>query len=525
MNSEAVLNQVNTQEALKYLHHSRVLSNVASNYFSKVVSLGLGFLLTPFILRELGTTRYALWALVGSVVGYGSLLELGIGGSVTKYVAELVTRGENEEARDLIAAALRLYMLISLAAIALSAVIAVSFPVVFHLKSADAATASVLVLLMGLNIGISIPCATAPAVLFGLQRYDLVNLVTTAGALFSAAAVVVVLLLGGGVIGMVAVNIPVTLAMQAASIRLIRRIAPELHFGKGSAKRALVRRIISFSSPLFVSNVAWRVQTKTDEITIGIFLPISAITPYALALRLSEISQILTDQFMKIILPLASSFHAENERLRLRALYLSGTRLALAIFVPLGTILIVLGRPFLAAWVGAEYAEGSIVLILLTLATFFAISHWPADSILYGMARHRPLAFIAIASALINLALSVLLVRPLGLAGVALGTLIPTAIESIFFVLPYAARVIGVSTSDLIKESFIPSLAPVIPMVVVLYGLRQAFDPHTLLSIMLLSALALAIYASTFFVFSARSLERSIFRSAALTAMRAARLY
>ena len=90
---------------------------------------------------------------------------------------------------------------------------------------------------------------TAPAVLRGLQRYDTINLINTAGTILSAAATVVVLLLGGGVLGLVGVSIAVTLAMQAWAIGSIHRIMPELHFGWRGARRRLVRTVISFSSP------------------------------------------------------------------------------------------------------------------------------------------------------------------------------------------------------------------------------------------------------------------------------------
>ena len=52
----------------------------------------------------------------------------------------------------------------------------------------------------------------------------------------------------------------------------------------------------------------------------------------------------LTEQFMKVLQPLASQLHAENDAARLRALYLIGSRLSLAIAVPLAVTLILLVR-------------------------------------------------------------------------------------------------------------------------------------------------------------------------------------
>jgi len=46
-------------------------------------------------------------------------------------------------------------------------------------------------------------------------------------------------------------------------------------------------------------DVAERIQRKSDEIIISIFLPIAAVTPYVIARKLSEVLQILTVQFIK----------------------------------------------------------------------------------------------------------------------------------------------------------------------------------------------------------------------------------
>lgn len=86
---------MDTDAAKDTLISQRVLRSAASNYAGKLVTLGAGFFLTPFIPHQLGATGYGLLALVGSVVAYSSFLELGIAGTVIKYVAEYRVRGGN----------------------------------------------------------------------------------------------------------------------------------------------------------------------------------------------------------------------------------------------------------------------------------------------------------------------------------------------------------------------------------------------------------------------------------------------
>ena len=154
MEVDATKNQVAPQ---------RVLRNVISNYAGKLISLLVGFLLTPFILNELGASTYGLWALVGSVVAYIALLDFGITGAVIKYVAEHRARGENEQAQRLTATALWLYSGLGLLAVLISTGIAMLFPAIFNVPPDQQATATWLVVVMGVALGISIPCTTTTA--------------------------------------------------------------------------------------------------------------------------------------------------------------------------------------------------------------------------------------------------------------------------------------------------------------------------------------------------------------------------
>jgi len=497
-----------------------VLRSTTSNFIGKFVALGSAFLLTPFILNQLGAGNYGLWVLVGSVVAYGSLLDLGIAGAVIKHVAEYRAKGENEQVQSLLATALRLYCFIGLIVVVLSAILAPFFLNLFDVVPNERAMAKALVLLSGITVGISIPCTLTMAVLRGLQRFDLVNLISSTSALLGLAIVVAVLHLGGGIVSIVAVNIPVILATQAVSVWLIKHTAPELRFGWRGAKRSWVRPILSFSSSLFVIDMATRLQTKTDEIVIGVFLPVSSITPYFLARRLSEVAQILTDQFMKVLLPLASELHAENDRTRLRSLYITGTRLTLVFFLPVGCTLVILVRPILTLWVGAAYADYAHLVAILTLAGLIDASQWPAGSILQGMARHRPLAVMAICSGLANLALSIALIHPFGLTGVALGTLFPTTVVCLGLALPYSMGVIGVSSTQVVKEVLLPALLPAIPTAIVLYVLQDAIEASSLLSIMVVAAIGLLVYAIGYLNFGASEAERQTCRSFALRTIR-----
>jgi O-antigen/teichoic acid export membrane protein len=498
---------------------AQVLRGAVSNYLGKGVTLGTWFLLTPVILGSLGPTGYGLWALAGSVVAYGSLLDLGISRAVVKYVAEHRARGDLAAARQLVATALCLYTALGMFALGLAIALAAVFPALFALPPELAPSARWLVLLMGASVAIAIPASTAHGVLQGLQRYDVTSLLSAATTLLSATGTVGALLLGGDVVAMVAVNIPVTLLMQIPYVWWVYRLAPELRFGWRGARRGLARTILGFSGALFVADAAARLQTKSDELVVGALLSVAAVTPYTIARKLGELAQLLTDQFLRVLLPVASTLHAEQDAARLRALYLTGTRLTLLIFTPTALTLAILGPRILAAWVGEAYAAYGPLVAVLTLAGLLSTSQWPGISILQGMARHRFLAGVALITGVANLALSIALAPALGLMGVALGTLIPATTEALLVICPFVLRTLGVRAGELLRAALLPAL----PLALVLFSLGERLARGHLPELIVTAAAGLVVYLAGCLAIGAETPEQRMARRALGSVLRTVR--
>lgn len=490
-----------------------LLRSAISNYLGRFINVGVWLVLTPFILERLGSTLYGLWMLVGSVIAYGSLLDFGISSAITKYVAEYRAKGQSIEAQQLIGTALVIYLGLGSIALAISLIIAPLFSRMFNVPPENHATAMWLVILAGVGTALAIPGNSTVAVLRGLQRFDVLNLLGVIGTLVLAAATVTVLLLGGGVITVAATGLAVNIIMLIPMIWTIHRIAPDLRFGLVRGSRQMLSTVTSFGSSMFMLRIGGHLETKTDEIVIGAFLPVSSITPYNLARRLSALPQTLTEQFLTLLLPLASKLHAENDQTRLRSLYIISTRLTLAIFMPVGVSLIFLAGPFLTVWVGPAFAEYAPLVFILSLAGMIDTTTWPAGSILQGMGLPRFSGVMSIVSGVSNLILSLILVQKIGLTGVALGTLLPTCIVCLCFVHPYVIRRIRLPLGDVFGQVILPTLIPVFPAVIGIFLLSRVLALTSILSILFVGASGSLIYLAFYLRMEANESERAILRN------------
>ncbi|MBV8232788.1 MAG: oligosaccharide flippase family protein, partial [Planctomycetaceae bacterium] len=76
------------------LTHGRLLGrNAIWNLLSQVAPLAVAVVTMPVLIRGLGTDRFGVLTLAWMVLGYFSLLDLGLGRALTKLVAERLGLG------------------------------------------------------------------------------------------------------------------------------------------------------------------------------------------------------------------------------------------------------------------------------------------------------------------------------------------------------------------------------------------------------------------------------------------------
>jgi O-antigen/teichoic acid export membrane protein len=493
----------------------RLAIGTLSNYAVKILAAVIAFFLTPFVLHHLGAARFSLWALIASIASYGSLLDFGIGAAVVKYVAEHRARNEASDARMVLATALWLYLGLAGLGILLSLGVAYWVTPRLPLSAADAGEAWWLALLLGSSAALSLPCSIPAAALRGANRFDVANLLASVGALIGAGSTVGLLLAGGGVRALAAGNIVVMLLMQIPSLWMLRRVDPELRFAWSEGRLGAMRRIFSFSVPVFAVGFADLFHSRAGEVVIGAFLPVRSLAPYALGKRLTEVAQSLAGQFARVLPPVAAEMNATGDHQGLCAIWLASTRLTIAIFVPIGCSLAILAAPLLRAWAGAEFVTGAPIVMLLVPAYLFEIAGWPAAAVVQAFDRYRAVAVASVCSGLCILGLAILLVPRIGISGAALAILIPTTFEALGFVLPFTMHLLGIKAGDFFRTVVGPVALPALAMCATLTAIRFWFHPQTLAALAAAVIVSATVYGTIYLLSDHTGMER---RSAVLLA-------
>jgi len=452
-----------------------IFKNVGSSWFALGFNILIGIFLSPYILHHLGDEAFGLWFLIFSITGYYGLFDLGIRSSIVRYVATYSATGDRDELDRLISTSLFTYS--GIGAVALLITLLGSFYVasIFRITPDFLHSARWLFLIVGSAVALGFPLGVFGGILEGLQRFYLLNFTSICSTVVRALSIVFALRHGRGLLSVALITVTMPLVSGFVNAVVVLRILP-LRLRIENVSRNSLRRIATYSSSTFIIIVASRLRFKTDAMVIGTFVSSAAITYFAIGSRLVDYAGEVVSGLAQVFVPMSSKSDAVGDLAGLRKIFVAGNRACALIIFPLTAILIILGKSVIAAWVGARYVATSYpVLLVLIIPSTFMLAQSASGRVLFGMARHKTLAIVTLMEGCANLLLSVLLVRRFGILGDAVGTAIPLACTTLFFLPRHLCRVLKLRIAIYLREAFLLPLALCAPLVAVLLLMRHWF--------------------------------------------------
>jgi O-antigen/teichoic acid export membrane protein len=469
----------------------RIAQNVLSNWVALAVNTAAGFFLAPFVVHHLGNLVYGVWVIITSLVAYMSLLDLGLRGAVTRFVSKGWAQGTHEESSRAASGALWIRLWISLLIIAAGLILSASFGHVFIVPLALQRSARLALMVTAVSVAINLWCGVFGGVMVALQRYDLTSGVAIAQTAVRAAGFVFLLLAGHGILALALWDLFSSLGANLVVIALCFRIYPQLKIVFGWPDRATLAKLWNYSLYVFLINLAVQVTYYSDNLVVGAFLSPVAVTFYAVGGILITYTRQIVSSMTTTFTPLASTLEAMGSDHNLRRLLIHGTRAALIVSLPIEAALFFRGHTFIRLWMGAQYAQPSgTVLRILLLSVVFSSANVTSGGIVYGMEKHKRIALWALGEGAANLILSLILVRRMGIYGVAWGSAIPSVIIELLLWPTYISKLLHISAANYLWQAWGRTTLGVLPFAVAC-ALAERFWPTSNLAIFCLQIAAL----------------------------------
>ncbi|MBI1866261.1 MAG: oligosaccharide flippase family protein [Candidatus Staskawiczbacteria bacterium] len=479
-----------------------ISSNIKYNIINYGISFAVGLVLFPFIVSHVGKEVYGAYLLVMTFIGYFGVLDFGIGTAVVKYIAEFMGRGDKEGTSKIINSSLFFYIIVGLISAVTLLILSFYFDRIFNIGTANVAIMRQLFWVAAIASLFIWPGRTFDGVLYGLQRFDWLAINNIAITILTAISAYFIFLNNFGMVWFLALSYFLIIARYIISYIILRHRILKIHIFSPHFDKETSKKIFSFSFFVFLSSLLSLLIFNFDSFVIGTFASVSAVTLYGVGYSLQNGFRAVNSLIGGPLFSASASLEGKNEQGKQKELLFKGTKYMTMIFAPAVIITIIFAELFITNWMGPGFAES-------ILPAQFLIAFWLFNGTIQvgsGLATakgHVKVFFkISFLNALLNVGLSLALVKPLGILGVVLGTTIPMILIDFPLSLYQILKIMKVSFKDFFNLAIKKNIGLYF-FTIILSGLSlKVFQPsNVFLTIVQMGAVYAVVIAFGFYLF------------------------
>lgn len=388
-----------------------------------VGAAGSALFLMPLIVHHLGDRIYGFWSLAGAFIGYYGLLDFGLTSAVSQYLSIAIGRKDKIESRAVFNAALRFQSALGCIALLVTAALAVATPL-FCRNATDATFFWKVIVVLGINAALSFPVRVYTGVLDAELRFDIQSGLDFVGIILRTGLLTWAVLSGGGLLSLAWASLLGALPIMVLQVVFARRESSWARISRTPLDRKRGKTFLSYSIYTFIATTADTLRFQLDTVVISALIGLVAVTHYRIASVFAKYYVETLLALMRLFQPLLSRHHGAGDSDSVHRVFYFATKVTLCVSVFICIVAIAWGKPFITCWMGANYQDAYASMVILSLAVFLDVCQSPSVGLLYATFEHRYYTYINLAEGIINLVFSIALARPMGILGVALGTLI-----------------------------------------------------------------------------------------------------
>ena len=493
-----------------------ILKNTAANYIQQVVAVAVFMFLTPYAARQLGTEQFGLWSLMWSMVGLLALVDMGVSSAVVKFIADAKGRQSEGRIQQLYSTFFWVQTALAMIVLLLAVVVTPFLGHIFDIPNHLLRIASVVFMILSFRAATGMPFGLFVGLLAGHRKQAYSSLIKAGGVLGYGVFVYFMLRVKPTAMTLAWCNVWIHLASNAVIVAVALRVVPGFTIRPSLFSRSLVKEISSFSGAAFLVQISTLLYTRVDVFVIQRFLSLTNVARYSVAMQTVERGALLCKQMTAALTPLIAEMKGAQDDQSIRLILRKGTKLNTALATPLLGGLIWLAPDLIHSWMGPDFSASIMPMRLLAGVAWIVAFTGISSTILTMTGHQKQQARKTIAGQLLNLGLTLLLVRPFGLTGVAVASLFSSALVALATIV-FSLRVLKVSFWRMYGPAF-GSALPLLLMFAAIAGMQWAsraagIQEPRLVLVALYEGVGCIVFFAAFYLFGCSAKERTYYRS------------
>jgi len=415
-----------------------------------------GLFITPYILGCLGEAEYGVYKTIGSLTSSLAVLDLGIGGTVMRYVAKFKANKEDEKIPNFIA------MNFVQAAILCTVIGVISIGVFQTIQPVYGATftieqikkAQLLFIILIINMMLHVFSNVVNSTIAGHNCFLFGNGIKVVRLLVRTVLIILLLKIFKDSLALVLIESLLSIVFILIELQYIsKKLNVKTKLTQWD--RTLFIESGKYTILMFLTSIAAQVNNNLDNVIIGAIDGPTFVTVYSFGLLIFGMFEQLSTSISSVMLPTVTNLLVEQDGMKkVENLVVRAGRIQ---FMLLGSAFVgffCLGKDFIQLWLGDGFDDVYIITLILMLPALFELCVNVCLSILRAknMLTFRTVTLFA--STVLNTIITVIAVKYWSYIGASFGTASSFIIGSLIVMNIYYYKKLGLNMLRIYRRIF-----------------------------------------------------------------------
>ncbi|MEY2631014.1 MAG: hypothetical protein RLZZ469_1911 [Bacteroidota bacterium] len=362
---------------------SQLKKGAILSYVTIILTNGIGLVLTPFMIQKLGDSEYGLYTLIGSLIGYISILDFGLNNAIVRFVAKYRALEDRKGEENFLATTMLIYTVIA------SLILAVGVFLYYHLETvftkltpSELDKAKVMFGILIFNLTITLPGGAFSAIANAYEHFVFPRVLNIVKYLVRSLLLVAVLIWGGDAVSIVVLDTVINLLVIGINAFYVFNKL-QVRFKLHKVELILVREIFNYSFWIFVFAIMGQFQWQSGQVILGVVSGTKAVAIYGVGIMLGTYYGTFSTAISSVFLPRATKMTTlEATGAELTAMMIRIGRFSLITLLMILGGFLLYGQQFIQLWVGKTYQNSWLIALIIMVSYTLPLVQSFANSIL-----------------------------------------------------------------------------------------------------------------------------------------------
>lgn len=456
--------------------------NLVASILAFIINMGIGFFLTPYVIKNIGVEAYGFVSLGSQFISYVSLVTIALNSMAGRFITIEIHK-ENWEAANKYFNSVLLSNVIVAGFMSIPSILVVAYlDKLVDIPSDILLDVKVLFSFLFTNYLLSIIVSSYGVSTFATNKLHLKSMREIEARVLKAALLISLFVLFEPAVSYLGFTEGVVMLYIAFfNIYYTKKFLPNLKIDKARFEAKAVFELISAGIWNTVIQVGQILLQGLDLLIANIFISASVMGTLALAKTIPTLIISLVGVIAGVFVPDFTILYSKGDKKELlKSIKQSMKILGIIINIPIA-ILFVFGKEFFMLWVPEQNAIELHVLSVITISAL--IVSGPINSI-YGVFtvtnRLKTNAFVLLGTGVINVAIVFMLIKTttLGVYAIAGVSTALAFIRNLVFTAPYGAKYLGLKWSTFFPE-ITKSIMSFMVLIIIGYGVNYIINVNS----------------------------------------------